>query len=49
MNQKPVARPRVQHDVLDVQAVYGLLSRYNAAIVVNCFTLNTKSCEVRYV
>ncbi|MDD9246226.1 acid stress response protein YqgB [Enterobacter soli] len=24
-------------------AVYGLLSPYNAAIVVNCFTLNTKS------
>ncbi|EMK5830960.1 MULTISPECIES: acid stress response protein YqgB [Citrobacter] len=43
MNKKPVARPRFQHDVLKLSAVYGLLSQCYAAIVVNCFTLNTKS------
>ncbi|WCF41203.1 acid stress response protein YqgB [Enterobacter roggenkampii] len=43
MNKKPVARSGFQHTLLGNGAVYGLLSPYNAAIVVNCFTLNTKS------
>ncbi|WP_407439443.1 acid stress response protein YqgB [Lelliottia sp.] len=43
MNMKPVAWPRVQHDVLDDWAVYGLLSPFETAIVVNCFTLTTTS------
>ncbi|QLR44532.1 acid stress response protein YqgB [Enterobacter sp. RHBSTW-00994] len=43
MNKKPVARSVFQHSLLENGAVYGLLSRCNAAIVVNCFTLNTKS------
>nr|WP_272948246.1 acid stress response protein YqgB [Trabulsiella odontotermitis] len=37
---KPVARPQTQHAVLGNCAVYGLLSQYYTAIVVNCFTLN---------
>ncbi|WP_156964182.1 acid stress response protein YqgB [Trabulsiella guamensis] len=40
MNMKPVARPQTQHAVLGKRVVYGLLSQYYAAIVVNCFTLN---------
>ncbi|WP_230353857.1 acid stress response protein YqgB [Lelliottia sp. WAP21] len=43
MNKKPVARPRVQHNLLGSRVVYGLLSQFFAAIVVNCFTLNTIS------
>ncbi|HDR2162133.1 TPA: acid stress response protein YqgB [Enterobacter cancerogenus] len=43
MNKKPVARSGFQHTLLGNRAVNGLLSPYNAAIVVNCFTLNTKS------
>ncbi|MBA7855284.1 acid stress response protein YqgB [Enterobacter cloacae complex sp. 2024EL-00215] len=43
MNKKPVARSEFQHTLLGDRAVYGLLSPCNAAIVVNCFTLNTKS------
>ncbi|WP_131405990.1 MULTISPECIES: acid stress response protein YqgB [Pseudescherichia] len=39
MNQKPVARPTLQHNTLDNRAVYGLLSPFLIAIVVNCFTL----------
>ncbi|MCS2156369.1 acid stress response protein YqgB [Scandinavium sp. H11S7] len=48
MNMKPVAQPDVQHTLLEQTAVYGLLSLYNIAIVVNCFTLST-TFEVRYV
>ncbi|MDY1037381.1 acid stress response protein YqgB [Enterobacteriaceae bacterium RIT714] len=43
MNKKPVARSGFQHTLLEDGAVYGLLSQYETAIVVNCFTLNTKS------
>ncbi|WP_350225035.1 acid stress response protein YqgB [Enterobacter sp. MEB024] len=43
MNMKPVARSGFQHSLLGNGSVYGLLSPYNAAIAVNCFTLNTKS------
>jgi len=43
MNKKPVARSGFQHSLLENGGVYGLLSPFNAAIVVNCFTLNTKS------
>ncbi|MFP9429712.1 acid stress response protein YqgB [Enterobacter sp. LM3] len=43
MNKKPVARSEFQHTLLGDRVVYGLLSPCNAAIVVNCFTLNTKS------
>ncbi|MFY9995880.1 MAG: acid stress response protein YqgB [Leclercia sp.] len=42
MNKKPVARPGFQHSVLDKWSVNGLLSQINAAIVVNCFTLNSQ-------
>ncbi|MGG7448424.1 acid stress response protein YqgB [Kosakonia oryzendophytica] len=37
MNKKPVAQPALQHDMLSIQAVYGLLSLCVTAIVVNCF------------
>lgn len=48
MNKKPVAQTVFQHTVLDIQAVYGLLSQCDIAIVVNCLTLST-TFEVRYV
>ncbi|MBV8041815.1 acid stress response protein YqgB [Pluralibacter sp.] len=48
MNKKPVAQTVFQHTVLDIQAVYGLLSQCDIAIVVNCLTLST-IFEVRYV
>ncbi|MEB4674527.1 acid stress response protein YqgB [Enterobacteriaceae bacterium G50] len=41
MNKKPVAQSTHQHNALGNQAVYGLLSHRYAAIVVNCFTLDT--------
>ncbi|AUV04344.1 virulence promoting factor [Kluyvera intermedia] len=43
MNKKPVAQSVFQHLMLHSQTVYGLLSQRNVVIVVNCFTLNTKS------
>ncbi|MEB7501331.1 acid stress response protein YqgB [Leclercia pneumoniae] len=43
MNKKPVAPPGFQHSVLENWSVNGLLSQFNAAIVVNCFTLFSKS------
>ena len=43
MNKKPVAQPQDQHYLLGFRTVYGLLSLLRIAIVVNCFTLNTKS------
>lgn len=43
MNKKPVAQSVFQHLMLHSQNVYGLLSQRNVVIVVNCFTLNTKS------
>ncbi|PSS48353.1 virulence promoting factor [Enterobacter sp. FS01] len=43
MNKKPVARPGFQHSVLEIRSDNGLLSQIDAAIVVNCFTLNSKN------
>ncbi|WP_090462383.1 MULTISPECIES: acid stress response protein YqgB [unclassified Enterobacter] len=39
MNKKPIAQSITQRNVLGNQTVYGLLSQFFAAIVVNCFTL----------
>ncbi|NBC98672.1 acid stress response protein YqgB [Atlantibacter hermannii] len=55
MNMKPVAQRGGQRTMLPGPAVYGLLSHFNAAIVVNFampdgigYTLSTEF-EVRYV
>ncbi|WP_165431313.1 acid stress response protein YqgB [Atlantibacter hermannii] len=55
MNKKPVAQRGGQRTMLSCLVVYGLLSQFNAAIVVNYsmpdgigYTLSTEF-EVRYV
>ena len=40
MKKKPVAQVERQHSLLENPCSYGLLSQFQAAIVVNCFTLN---------
>ncbi|MCP9675457.1 acid stress response protein YqgB [Escherichia fergusonii] len=40
MKKKPIAQPEHQHTLLENPYAYGLLSQFQAAIVVNCFTLN---------
>ncbi|HCL9286656.1 TPA: acid stress response protein YqgB [Escherichia coli] len=40
MKKKPDAQLERQHSLLENPCAYGLLSQFQAAIVVNCFTLN---------
>ncbi|XPE62893.1 acid stress response protein YqgB [Shigella flexneri] len=40
MKKKPVAQSERQQHTAGKSMCYGLLSQFQAAIVVNCFTLN---------
>ncbi|MCZ8865761.1 acid stress response protein YqgB [Escherichia albertii] len=40
MKKKPIVQSERQHTLLENPCAYGLLSQFEAAIVVNCFTLN---------